>query len=125
MRRHLMTRLARIASVAALLGLIACGKSPEQQQVEQIQKNAQQMAQSAAQLSNNAQDVAKGFEAMARGLAAGATGNANLKPVDPVDFKQLEAMLPDVAGWEKGQPEAERMTAPVSFAYASTRYKKG
>jgi hypothetical protein len=123
-----MTQFARIAGMAALAGLVGCGKSPEQRQVEQIQKNAQQMAQSAAQMSGNAQDVARGFEAMARGMAAAATsaaGAGNIKPVDPVDFKELQAMLPDVAGWEKSQPEAERMTAPVSFAYASTRYKKG
>jgi hypothetical protein len=122
-----MTQFARIASVAALAGLVGCGKSPEQQQVEQIQKNAQQMAQRAAQMSGNAQDVARGFEAMARGAAAatGAATAGNRKPVDPVDFKELQAVLPDVAGWEKRQPEAERMTAPVSFAYASTRYKKG
>ena len=119
-----MTRFARIPSVVALLGLVGCGKSPEQQQIEQIQKNAQQMAQSAAQMSNNAQDVAKGFEAMARGMAAAATGAAagNIKPVDPVDFQELQAMLPDVAGWEKSPAEGERMTAPVSFAFASTRY---
>src|SRR5438477_12217051 len=101
-----MTQFARIASVGAVAAIvIACGKSPEQQQVEQIQKNAQQMAQRAAQMSGNAQDVAKGFEAMARGMAAAAgaaTGGAGaMTPVDPVDFKALQAMLPDVAGWEK------------------------
>ena len=123
-----MTRFAQIAGVAAVASLVGCGKSPEQQQVEQVQKNAQLMAQSAAQMSGNAEGVARGFEAMARGMAAAATGGAaagNIKPVDPVDFKELQAMLPDVAGWEKSQPEAERMTSPVSFAYASTRYKKG
>jgi hypothetical protein len=123
-----MTRFAQIAGVAAVASLVGCGKSPEQQQVEQVQKNAQLMAQSAAQMSGNAEGVARGFEAMARGMAAAATGAAaagNIKPVDPVDFKELQAMLPDVAGWEKSQPEAERMTAPVSFAYASTRYKRG
>jgi hypothetical protein len=123
-----MAQFARIATVAALAGLVGCAKSPEQQPVGQIQKNAQQMALSAAELSGNAQDVARGFEAMARGMATAATGAAaagNVKPVDPVDFKELKAVLPDRAGWEKSQPEAERMTAPVSFAYASTRYKKG
>ena len=122
-----MPWFARIASVATLVSVVACGKSPQQQQAEQIQqiqKNAQQLAQGAAQMSNNAQEVSKGFEAMARGMAAAATGNGEMKPVDPVDFKQLQAMLPDVAGWEKSNPEAERMTMPVSFAYASTRYKK-
>lgn len=122
-----MNPYVRIAVAAAFGSLAACGKSPEQQQVEQIQKNAQQMAQNAAQMSGNAQDVAKGFEAMARGMAAAATGAAGgaVKTVDPVDFKQLQAMLPEVAGWEKSRPHAERMTAPVSFAYASMHYKKG
>jgi hypothetical protein len=119
-----MTRFARIASVAFLVSAVACGKSPEQQNVEQIQKNAQQLALGAAQMSNNAQEVAKGFEAMARGMAAAGAPDGQMKPVDPVDFKELQAVLPEVAGWEKNDPEAERMTMPVSFAYASTRYKK-
>ena len=118
-----MTQFARIASVALLASAVACGKSPQQQQAEQIQKNAQQMAQAAAQMSNNAQDVAKGMEAMAKGLTA-ATQNGKMAPVEPIDFKELQAILPDVPGWEKSHPEAERMTAPVSFSYASTRYKK-
>jgi hypothetical protein len=121
-----MTRLARSAGTAALACVVvACGQSPQQQRAEQIQKNAQQLAQNAAQISGNAQEVAKGFEAMARGMTAAATGAANVKPVDPVDFKELQSILPDVPGWEKNHPEAERMTAPVSFSYASTKYKKG
>jgi hypothetical protein len=119
-----MTRFARLASVAALASVVACGNSPEQQQVEQVQKNAQQLAQSAAQASGNAQEVAKGFEAMGKAMAAAATGSTNVTPVDPVDFKELQTILPDVPGWEKSHPEAERMTSPVSFSYASTRYKK-
>jgi len=31
----------------------------------------------------------------------------------------------EITGWDRGRPEAERMTMPVSFAYASTRYTKG
>ena len=122
-----MNLFGRIALVVAFGSLAACDKSPEQQQAEVIQKNAQQLAQNAAQMTGSAQDVAKGFEAMARGMAAAATGAAGgaAKTVDPVDFKELHAMLPDVSGWEKSRPRAERMTAPVSFAYASTHYKKG
>jgi hypothetical protein len=119
-----MTRFACIASVAALASAVACGKSPEQQPVEQVQKNAQQLALRAAQAAGNGQEVAKGFEAMGKAMAAAATGNANTTPVDPVDFKELQTILPEIPGWEKSRPEAERMTSPVSFSYASTRYKK-
>ena len=119
-----MTRFARLASVAALASVVACGKSPEQPQVEQVQKNAQQLALRAAQASGNAQEVTKGFEAMGKAMAAAATGNASMAPVDPVDFKELQTILPEVPGWAKSHPEAERMTSPVSFSYASTRYQK-
>ena len=120
-----MTGFARNASVAAVVCVgVACGPSPQQQQPEEIQKNAQQLAQNAAQMSGNAQEVARGFEAMARGMAAAATGGASVKPVDPVDFKELQSILPEVPGWEKNHPETERMTSPVSFSFASTKYKK-
>jgi hypothetical protein len=112
-----------VAALACVV--VACGQSPQQQQAAQIQKNAQQLAQNAAQMAGNAQEVAKGFEAMARGMAATAAGASNVKPVDPVDSKELQSILPDVPGWEKNHPEAERMTSPVSFSYASTQYKKG
>jgi hypothetical protein len=121
-----MTHRARITTVAILAAsVVACGQSPQQQQAEQIQKNAQQLAQNAAQMSGNAQEVAKGFEAMARGMAAAATSAANAKAVDPVDYKELQSILPEVSGWERSHPAAERMASPVSFSYASTRYNKG
>src|SRR5262245_41661695 len=97
-----MTQFARSASVAALVSVvIACGQKPQSQPFEQIQKNAQQLAQNAAQISGNAQDVAKGFEAMARGMATAAASAADVKPVDPVDFKELQSILPEVPGWAR------------------------
>jgi uncharacterized phage infection (PIP) family protein YhgE len=129
------TYLGAGAVVVAVLSA-GCGKSPEQQQAEQLQKNAQQMAQNADQLSKQmaqsagqmtkgAQDLASGFQAMARGMAAAATGRGDGKPVDPVDMKALQGLLPDVSGWERGRPRAERMTAPFPMSTASTRYTKG
>jgi hypothetical protein len=70
--------------------------------------------------------MAKGFEAMAKGMASAAGGgDSDLKPVDPVSFKELQTVMPDVAGWEKTNPTGERMTAPFSFSQASVTYKKG
>jgi hypothetical protein len=48
-----------------------------------------------------------------------------VKAVDPVSFKDLMTVLPDVPGWERGKPTGERMTAPVNFAEASVVLKKG
>ena len=107
--------------VLALLALtplvIACGKSKEEQQAEEIQKSAEQ-------LQKGAEGVAKGLGDLAGGIAS-AAGEGNVKPVDPVSFRDLIALLPAPAGWEREKPTGERMTAPVNFADASVRMMKG
>src|SRR5215203_1898761 len=45
--------------------------------------------------------------------------------VDPVSFRELQTVMPDVAGWQKTNPTGERMTSPFSFSQASVTYKKG
>jgi hypothetical protein len=63
--------------------------------------------------------MAKGLEAM----AGGGSGNTPA-PVDPVSFRDLQTLFPDLAGWEKGKPTGERMTAPFKFSQAEVHYKK-
>jgi hypothetical protein len=105
--------------IAATVSLVACGKSKEEKAAEDAQKASEQMQKSA-------DDMAKGFEAMAKGLTAAANGgNADVKPVDPVAFRDLQAVMPDVSGWEKESPTGERMTSPFSYSQASVSYKKG
>lgn len=113
--------------IAATCTLAACGGSSEQQKAaEQLKQQSEQVQKSADDMSKNAQDMAKGFEAMAKGLAgaAGAAGG-DVKPVDPVSFRELQTVMPDVSGWEKTNPTGERMTSPFSFSQASVTYKKG
>ena len=43
----------------------------------------------------------------------------------PVDFADLQALFPDLPGWEKGKPTGETMTAPVAFSQAEIRYTRG
>jgi hypothetical protein len=97
---------------------VACGKSPEEKQAEEIQKSTEQ-------LQKGAESAAKGLSELAAGLSSAAGGNADVKPVDPVSFRDLIALLPAPAGWEREKPTGERMTAPVSFADASVRLTKG
>jgi hypothetical protein len=112
-----MRRFVSIAIVVAIASL-GCGKSPEQKQAEEIKKSAEQM-------QKGADDMAKGLADMAKGLSTMAGGDPNQKPVDPVSFKDLQTLLPDVSGWEKGKPTGERMTSPVNYAETSVTYKKG
>ena len=95
-----------VIGVAVLAVSAACGKSKEEKQVEQA-----------------AQQAAKGLEQMAKGLEQMASGDA--KPVPPVNFRDLQTLLPEVDGWSKGKPTGEMMSMPVSFSQASVDYTKG
>jgi hypothetical protein len=114
-----MKRFAILALIA--LTCTACGKSKEQQQAEALQK---QLQASTDQLQKGADGLAKGLGDLAAGLA-GSNADGNVKPVDPVSFRDLMALLPAPAGWEREKPTGERMTAPVNFADASVRMMKG
>ncbi len=122
------------ALAVALVTTAACGKSEEQkqadaaaQQVKEAAAKFDEMAKQAAKQGEaGSAEMAKGLEAMAKGLAgaAGAVGTDG-KPVDPVNFRDLQALFPDLPGWEKGKPTGEKMTAPIAFSQAEVRYTKG
>lgn len=113
------------AVLAAACTFVACGKSNEQKAAEELQKSSQEMQKSAGDMQKGAEDMAKGLEAMARGLSGAAGGDPDVKPVDPVSFRDLQTVMPDVSGWEKANPTGERMTSPFSYSQASVTYKKG
>lgn len=116
--------LAALLTVTCTLA--ACGTSSDDKAAAELKKSSEQVQKNADDMSKSAQDMAKGFEAMARGLAGGAGGvDPNVKPVDPVGFRELQSVMPDVPGWEKASPTGERMTSPFSFSQASVTYKKG
>ncbi len=105
--------------------LSGCGKSPEEKAAEELRKSAAEMQKNAGDMQKGAEEMAKGFEAMARGLAGGAGGDSDAKPVEPVGFRELQTVMPTVAGWEKGSPSGEKMSSPFSFSQASITYTKG
>ncbi len=105
---------------AAAIAVWACGRTPEQQAMQQAQQQAQQAQKDAAQSAN---DMAKGFESMAKGMAEAAQGAQ--AAVEPVSFRDLEGLFPESAGWERDKPKGEKMTSPVAFSQASISYRKG
>lgn len=120
------------ALVVVACGLSACGQSTEdkaasaQQEAVQAGSGSPAATPGADSAARGAEDMARGFEAMAKGLAA-ATGGAtgDVKPVDPVSFRELQTVMPELAGWEKTKPTGERMTSPFSFSEASVTYRNG
>jgi len=108
--------------IAVTTSFAACGGTSEQQKAaEELEKSAETIEKNPDSMSKGAEDTARSMEAMARGLA----GDSGVKPVDPVSFKDLQTVMPDVAGWEKASPTGERMTSPFSFSQALVTYKKG
>jgi hypothetical protein len=94
----------------------ACGKSKEEKQAEQAAQTAEKAAGEAA----------KGLEQMAKGLEAMASGaGSDQKAVDPVSFRDLIALMPDLDGWEKSKPTGEKMTSPFAYSTAEADYTKG
>ncbi|HEY7501901.1 MAG TPA: hypothetical protein VH740_25495 [Vicinamibacterales bacterium] len=115
--------MQRFAVMALALAMTAAGcGNAEQKRAEEAAKTAEQAAKAASQ---GASEAAKGLEQVAKGLEAMASGAAgNTKPVDPVSFRDLQTLFPDLDGWQKEKPTGERMTAPFPFSQAEIRYSK-
>lgn len=113
----------RRLGVLALAGLIAaggCGKSAEEKKEE---KQAEQAAKTA---ETGAAAAAQGLEQMARGLEAMAGGgSSDAKAVDPVSFHDMQALFPEVDGWQKAKPTGEKMSSPFKYSQAEVEYTKG
>lgn len=104
-----------IVCMALAIAAAGCGGSTQDKEMEQAAQTAEQGAAEAAQ---GLEQLAKGLESMAAG---GADGR---KPVDPVSFRDMIALLPEVDGWEMGKPTGERMTSPFPFSSAEATYTK-
>jgi hypothetical protein len=107
-----MIRRGLLLSAAFALAVAGCGGSEEKQA-------AQTAEQGAAEAAKGLEQLAKGLESMAGG------GSGSQKPVDPVSFRDMMALFPDIDGWEKEKPTGERMTSPFAFSTAQTAYTKG
>jgi hypothetical protein len=116
--------MKRALVVAAVAAAAACGGGGKDSGSEEAAAQAQETAQTAEQAAAQA---AKGLEALAKSLegAAAGGGTGEVKPVEPVSFRELIALLPSVDGWEQEKPTGERMTSPVGFSQAEARYSKG
>lgn len=113
-----LMRRVGIVALTVLLAAGGCGKSSEEKQEEQAAKTAEA----------GAAEAAKGLEQMARGLeamAGGAAGGGDAKSVDPVSFRDMQALFPDLDGWQKAKPTGEKMSSPFKYSQAEVEYTKG
>lgn len=136
-----MSRQTIIAAIAAL-AMTGCGGTGTQQAGQSSAQSAPPAAQQppaapAAQSApatpqgaapaapqnaqQSAQQVAQGLQQLAQSFQQ---KDASGKPVPPVDFEKLEALLPSPAGWTKGKSKGEQMTTIVSISNAEVDYTK-
>ena len=109
-----------VIGLAALVAAGACGQSAEKKEAEKKEEAAAKTAESgAAEAARGLEQMAKGLEAMAGG------GSGEQKPVDPVSFRDMMALFPELDGWEKAKPTGERMASPFAFSTAEVVYTKG
>lgn len=119
------TRVLALIVAAGLAATIGCGgRKQESAESSGAASGSSSTKESAPSTLGGLAQMAKGIEQMGK-AAQEMSKNVDQKPVDPVDFKQLVALLPDVGGWEKTEPEGERMTSPVGYSQAKCTYKKG
>jgi hypothetical protein len=124
---------AGILLVAVMMAASACGKSKAEKQAEEAQKQAAVAQKEAADAQKEAaqstedaaKQAAKGLEQFAKGLGMAAGGSTDGKPVEPVSFRDMQALFPDVDGWEKKKPTGEKMSSPFSYSQAQVEYTKG
>jgi hypothetical protein len=123
-----------IVFAAAALAASGCGRSEQQKQAEEASKHMEAAAKEISKAAESAgkesaqaaNDAAKGFEAMAKGFGAmvnGAAGDG--KVVEPVSFRDLQALFPTIDGWERSKPTGEKVSAPFKYSNAEVTYTKG
>lgn len=121
-----MRHVLCVAALAALVSVAGCGKSDEEKRAEEAKKQAEAAAPAAAKSTQEAaQQAAQGLGALAKSLEQAAGGSGDAKPVDPVSFRDLQALFPEYDGWTKEKPTGERMTSPFAYSQAEGRYTKG
>jgi len=146
-------KLLRLTSLvlALAVAVTACGKSEQEKQQEEAKKQIEQATKQLEDAAKKAQaaageagdaagkageaagkagavaatEAAKGLEAFAKGLQGMAATGPDGKPVQPVNFHELQTAFAPLDGWEMGKPTGSQMSAPVSYSTAEVVYTKG
>jgi hypothetical protein len=114
-----MTRTLVCAALAAGVLFAGCGKTAEQKKLEE-------MAQKAEEAGKALQQGGQGIADAMKGLGDAATDG---KKVEPVDFRELKALLPEkLSGMTREGAEGEKASAmgvKVSEAHANYAAAEG
>jgi hypothetical protein len=128
-------RILIVPFVAFVLLAVGCGKSPDEQAKEDAAKKLSDAGKQMEQAAKDMEDAAKnGGQGMAGAMAkmgmavGGAVGEAAKSvgtAVEPVDFRELKALLPESIGaMKRSSAEGEKGGAfGIAAAHAEGRYQ--
>ena len=122
-----MRRFGIVCVIAACaVSVAACGASKEERAAKETKQAAEAIAKQAAESGGGSvADMAKGMQEMAKGLQQMAgQGSGAEAPVEPVSFRELQTVLPDLGGWEKSKATGEKMSAPIAMSQSEVTYTK-
>lgn len=106
-------QLILAGTALSALMLAGCGKSDTQKQLEQTVDSLKNAANATAQ-TNNGQG------------STGTSSGGQHKPVPAVDFHKLQAMLPNIAGYTKGEAQGSSMSmGEWNYSNATAEYTNG
>jgi len=120
-----MKRMLMVAGVAGavLVAAAGCGKSAEQKAAEDLAKATQDAAKASQQAAQTAQQAG---QQLAQGLQQLAQGVQGAQNATVVDFEKLQALLPEMSGWKRGEPSGEQMSMMgVKASHAKANYTQG
>jgi TolA-binding protein len=112
-----------LVSGCAVIALVAgCGSSQKATETKPAEKSAATggAASGSGQATQGAQQMAQGLSQLAQGLE-----NMSKNAAKPVDFEELKTLIPDVAGWTKGEVKGEQVSVGISQSSARGKYTKG
>lgn len=112
-----MKRSAILCIVAAGLLAAGCGKTEEQRRLEDMARKAEEAGKA----------IQEGTQGMAEALQGLRGADAEGRTVEPVDFRELKALLPaSLPGMERENAEGEKNSAlGVKVSQANARYASG
>ncbi|MGE3507597.1 MAG: hypothetical protein AB7N65_01765 [Vicinamibacterales bacterium] len=123
----MLRRWSPALTLGISIAVVGCGggESGQEAAAREIERGAAELERAASNPAEGAEAMAKGLESMAKGLGAMAGGDPNVKPVDPVSFRDLMALFPEsFDDWERSKPTGQRMASPVTFSEAEVRFRK-
>ncbi len=112
-------RLNWLACGVLLVFALSCGKSPEEKRAEEAAKKLEEASDQFSQaMKQGGEGVAEAMKAMGEAVSGG-------KKVEPVDFRELKALLPDnLPGMKRTNASGERTSAfGIRVANAEASYE--